>query len=187
MEVTDQLALQTRAAILSDKRRMVPTMNENITLQARGTTTRDYCENNLRDVYSEYSDLSNKARARLVNSIAFALNDEEAVFSTGQVTDSEKNMVEFAIFTNTRVIYFKGKPEDRQPALQIIPRRSLTELTVLSSDTVIDAGRLLNDEAEYLLTYANGTEFKLPMKPARTAMRDAINRSLPDFYRDLEA
>lgn len=166
---------------------MVPTMNENITLQDRGKTTREYCENNLWDVYSEYNDLSNKARARLVNSIAFALNDEETVFSTGQVTDSENNMVEFAIFTNTRVIYFKGKSEEQQPALQIIPRRSLTGLTVLSSDTVIDAGRLLNDEAQYLLTYANGAEFKLPMRAARTAMLEPINRCLPDLYRDLEA
>lgn len=162
-------------------------MNENMTLEERAKETRKYCEKHLWRSLSEYDDLSTEARVNFVNSIAFALNDEKPILTTEQITDAENNMIELAIFTESRVLYFKGKSEAKPPAIRVIPRHTLEGLTILGSTTVIDAGRYLNNRAQYALTYANGIEFKLPLTHASTDMIEPINQCLPELYNDLNS
>lgn len=162
-------------------------MNENISLQERAITARQYCEKYLWRSLSEYEDLSTEAHAVFINSIAFALNDENPLLATEQVTDQTKNMIEFAIFTESRVLYFKGKSEATPPAIRVIPRYTLEGLTILESAAVIDAGRYLNNRAQYALTYANSVEFKLPLTHSNAEMQALINHCLPELYDDLNA
>ncbi|MGV2952054.1 hypothetical protein ACNPM8_07745 [Glutamicibacter sp. AGC46] len=162
-------------------------MNENISLQERANETRQFCERHLSRSLSEYEDLSTEARAIFINSIAFALNDEKPLLVTEQITNQSENMIEFAIFTETRVLYFNGKSEAQQPVIQAIPRRTLKELRILGSAAVIEAGRYLTNRAQYALTYDNGTQFNLPLSHSTADMQPLINRCLPSLYDDLNA
>lgn len=167
---------------------MVPAMNENISLQERARATSAYCDKYLSPITSEYDDLSTESRAKFVNSVAFALNDDQPLLATAQVTDRSNKSVEFAIFTKTRVLYFKGHCEkNQQPAIQVVPRRTLKKITVLNSPAVIEGGRHLDGHAQFQLIYDNGVDFELNARHSSSDSFDEINQLLTALYEDLEA
>lgn len=163
-------------------------MNKTKPKQQRSQEANDYCEKYLSRIISEYDDLSTESRARFVNSIAFALDDEQPLLETAQVTDRATKSVEFVIFTKTRVLYFNGQCEkNQQPAIQVVPRRTLKKLTICQSPATIEGGRHLNGNALYQLTYDNGIEFEVNGRYASGDSFDAINQLVTALYEDLEA
>lgn len=162
-------------------------MDHNISFQERATKARGFCENYLSYTLSEYDDFSTEARARFVNALAFALDDDQPILTIENVIDRGHKSVEFAVFTKNRVLYFNGECErDKQPSIRVIPRRTLESLSILDSPAVIDVERF-NGHARYALTYANGISFELNARNARKDSYEAISNLLTALYEDLEA
>ncbi|WP_157066433.1 hypothetical protein [Glutamicibacter mysorens] len=163
-------------------------MNENITPEDRGRSISTLIRNQAWKVVNEYETLHFNAPNKLFNALAFALNDEEPIVSSGRIIDPENNLVELVVFTKSKVIYLRDKATEKTPQVRVIPRNTLTELTVLETPQVVPAvNREWSRGAKYSLKYGNGVEFDLPMEYAVEEAQTAIDQLYPDLCADIES
>ena len=167
---------------------MVPTIKENITPEDRGRSISTLIRNQAWKVVNEYETLHFNAPNKLFNALAFALNDETPIVSSGRVLDPENNVVELVIFTKSKVIYLRDRATEKTPQVRVIPRSTLTELTVIEAPQVVPAiNREWSRGAKYSLKYGNGVEFELPLEYAIEEAQNAIDQLYPELHEDLES
>lgn len=163
-------------------------MNENITPEDRGRSIATLIRNQAWKVAEEYETLHFQAPNRLFNALAFALNDETPIVASGRVLDPENNVVELAVFTESKVTYLRDKATEKTPQVRVIPRNTLTELTIIEAPQVVPAiNREWSRGAKYSLKYSNGVELELPMEYAIEEAQTAIDQMCPSLYADLES
>lgn len=155
----------------------------------RGSKVASLIEKNAWGVMQEYAKLGRSMEMYLINAFAFVLDDEEPILITGTVADPENHTVELAVFTKSRLLYFKGESRAETPAIQIIPRSSLTELTILSAPLVVSAPRFEgNGRSSYALAYGTIASFNLPiMAWADDDVQQTLDGFLPELFADLNA
>ena len=162
-------------------------MNNEISQQERGRELASKFRDSAWSVVEKYENLGHGGLGRILNAFAFAINDNAVEVVTGRVIDDETRTVEIAVFTTDHVIYFTGISNLEHPRLQVIPRSSLTGLSIIEAPQVVpfDHHNLFARWAVYELTYSSGLTFQAPLNPGTRNMVEAFDEMLPSLLQDL--
>lgn len=142
---------------------------------------------------STYSNVDDHAFREMVNSIAFALNGQEPLFFNSKFISAKEGdggEIEFVVFTATHILRYSGEIKKSAPTIQILPRKNLSSLTVLTAPKAVpnQAWDTSDGNASYELTYGEETKFTLPVDPKRShGSDDYLNEMLESLMNDLSA
>lgn len=127
----------------------------------------------------------------LWNKLAFVLGDDEPTYATAAAHEDKESggprTVEVVMFTKDYILHYSGNPDAEEPAISVIPRKSLIGLTVNDAP---DISRVPNVDlskpgcATYSLRFADDTCLSLPLdnvdnlKPEGKASLDSLLEGL---------
>lgn len=162
-------------------------------MQSLGTKVSKLIRNESIRTDTTLNNVDEQAYRNFVNNIAFALNGEEAEFITSNIEHADEGdggTIEFAVFTETHVLYGNGNIGITPPSIRLIPRKALSALKVLRAPETVPSTswRTSDGNASYELTFGEQAQFTLPIDGLDRHDRDThLNELLPNLLKDLDA